>query len=441
MTSALFALLLAAPCPTSLTFTRVPAQGAPASSSSAEDGLGVRVGASSNPGEFSGMVGSTFVTLVGDSQLSGWKIDLLHPRWQRIPSLGRGQANHELVAGGRLLVVWWRERLPMLVFVYDPEKNAWARPPTVTPTTGDPGSVALKDWWLTSGFRLHPAKLSWSPMKAAPLAGFFMSWPSAASGNKAYFFSPEDGSGAVYDADADRWTMLPSGGPQHPYQAHVSPRTGHVAVLAGEEGVRSAPSGAVYDPSTRAWTPITGGDEVRFNEQPTPAGPYIASFQNPGDPIWLLDIDAARWKLLPEPPFPPHRQELPQAVGPPGGPIEPRPPRPPPTPLVLLAGGETIFLGNADCLGQTCLVAGHVGAAGRLQFYDPEQGGWCMTQLPPAVGGALGNEEYFRYEVLWRNHLLLWEAASSQDFNTGGIPWSAEHTRSRSSPRGGVISW
>ncbi|HYV49865.1 MAG TPA: hypothetical protein VFA20_33650 [Myxococcaceae bacterium] len=447
----LLALLLSAPCATSLTLTQVPAQGAPATSGSAEKGLGqARLpGESTNPGEFSGMVGSTFVTLSGDQQLSGWKIDLLHPRWQRMPTLDRGRwsadgglADQELVAGGRLLAVWWRGKTPIRVAVYDPDKNAWERPPAAAPNKASYTSgVALKDWWLAEGgFRFHPVKLAWSAMKASPLAGFSISWPSAASGNNAYFFSPEDGSSAVYDADADRWTKLPSGGPQHPYQAHVSPRTGRVAVLAANEGVRSAPSGAVYDPAAKAWTPISGDDEVGLNEQPTPVGPYLAAFFNPGDPIWLLDIDAARWKPVPEPPFPPVRQELPVAVGPPGGPIGPRPPRPAPASLVLAAGGETIFITNPDCLGDACLATGHVGS-GRLQVYDPDQGRWCVANFPPAVGHALGAEQYFRYEVLWRNHLLLWEASSSQDDNTGGIPWSADRTRSRSALRGGVLNW
>jgi hypothetical protein len=200
--------------------------------------------------------------------------------------------------------------------------------------------------------------------------------------------------------------------------------------------------GAVYDPSGRTWTPISGADEVFMNEPPTPAGPYLASFYNPGDPMWLLDLDAARWKPVPVPPFPSPRQQLEPEVGPPGGPIRPRPPRPGPVPLVLLAGGESIFLGNADCLGQACLATGHTGGAGgRLQLYDPEQGRWCVATFPPSVADALGAEEYFRYEVLWRNRLLLWEASSSQDLNTGGIPWSAEQTRTRAEPRGGVLGW
>ena len=460
--SLLLALLLSAPCPTSLTFA--PATGRPPLIWGQD--------------RFAGMVGSSFVMLTEvDWKLSGAKIDVLHPDWREVPDLdlgrwietsGRGPEDKVIVVGQRLLAASWRGKLPIRVAIYDPQKNTWRRPDAATPPDAwHESNVALRDWWLTGsrdgngGYRFHPVQLTWTRMKPAPVAGFSMSWPSAAAGNKAYFFA--DRAGAAYDADSNGWTVLPAGGPTHPAHAYASSRTGRIAVLSADEPL----AGAVYDPAARAWTPIAGTDQVvydpggvylevdgkpvtepvGFSEAPSPAGPYVAFSSHPEEPIWLLDIDAARWRPVPRPHGAPPLSSLeirlrhepwferPIIIAPPL----------PPEPKLLLAG-ETIFLESETCLdmGGGCLTRAHMGEADHLDLYEPESGRWCSLDLPAAAREALGGRAYFRIERVWRNHLLLWEVhkpAPAHSRYIERVELVTDVHPDWGEPRGGVISW
>jgi len=455
----LLALLLSAPCPTSLTFT--PAGGRPPV---LEGQL-----------RFTGMVGSSFVMLTDDDvTLWGAKIDLLHPDWREVPALDLGRwtvdnglGDEAVVVGQRLLEASWRGQSPIRVAVYDPQKNAWRRPDAATPLDAwYEHNVALRDWWLTGsrdgkgGYRFHPVQLTWTRMKPAPPAGFSMSWPSAAVGNKVYFFAYRGG--VAYDADSNGWTVLPAGGPARSAHAYASSRTGRIAVLSADEYL----AGAVYDPATRAWTTIAGSDQivydeggsylmvdgkpltkpVSFSEAPSPAGPYVAFFSEPSEPIWLLDIDAARWRPVPQPPGMRTllRYEIELLHDPSWDPIIVGP-RSPPEPKLLLTG-ETTFLESQTCLDSDggCLSSAHVGEASHLDFYESESARWCSANLPAAAREALGGLAYFTIERPWRNHLLLWEAhplPDPQPYHRARVELVTGPPPRLGQPRGGVISW
>jgi galactose oxidase-like protein len=215
----------------------------------------------------------------------GSRYDPATDTWSETSHVGApsARANHSAVWTGSRMIVWggWATFEPFQNGgIYDPESDAWAPLPTTGSAT--PRSHHFAAWigskmlvWggdggagvLTSGELFDPAAGSWSPVSSLGAPSHRFSSQVAWCGSRLFVWGGTVGGvaphvplddGALYDPATDTWSPVSSQGAPPSRFGGTAACAGDVAVVwGGFVGNAPITSGGLFSPATNAWAPMS----------------------------------------------------------------------------------------------------------------------------------------------------------------------------------------